>query len=219
MLILHFRGRAIVPLLLVFRESTALHIKYASFSDHPTVFLYSGMARSHDDSVAFCESMWMKPAILWSLEQAEQVMNAIVPLGAMAFIGASRDLDADMITWDDGTYFWPSDETDVVNEKDPWIYLISSSSGEVEWRDTSSKKGVLCEAESLDAIKGQIPVIVNLGSIGSNAIDRIAQARAALPSCSLTLEQRDAIHSVVGTWGTTSECIFNVTLGSIMDRR
>jgi hypothetical protein len=201
-----------IPLLLVFRESGSSVLAYGSFSDHPAVYMYSGVFRLREDSVTFCETMWMRPAIFLSLEQANKATAGLVPKGSSAFIGAERDTSVDPgpVSWDDGSHWWPADEVPVTDEGEPWMYLQQNMRGEIQWLDTTSQKGVLCMASSLSELKGAMPTILSLGTIGAEARRVMADN-----TCALSVAQAVAVQGVVESWTNAATCVYNMTLESI----
>ena len=110
----------------------------------------SSFNRRFEDSVKFCEGLWMYPATLdpsiVSNEQVYAIMNTMVGKGLNMYVGALKN-DNLQYEWLDGTP-WTRTTVDIhdMHEADERnLYLALTSDGEVYWRGTKNPKGVLCQ--------------------------------------------------------------------------
>jgi hypothetical protein len=112
------RGQ-VVPILVVFRESGGDVLTYGSFANHPAVYAYSGYIRTYDDQVAFCQSLWMTPAVFLSLEHASMIYAGLVPPDSDdIYLGGTRASGGVDIFWDDGTPLWEPNKANDPTEDD-----------------------------------------------------------------------------------------------------
>jgi hypothetical protein len=139
----------VVPLLLAFNSGSHAGVVFGSFANSDTIFAYNGLTRSYSDTVAFCEELWMFPAVLdpsrISEDSLQSVMENLVGVNNEITIGAVRGEDGNF-QWDDGTP-WTQQTSDITqyDSGKPTLYLqLDGDTRTVRWKATNNPKGVLC---------------------------------------------------------------------------
>jgi hypothetical protein len=118
----------------------------------------SAKKRSYAESSAYCEALWMHVASVHSQAEHDAIGQLMGPTGQWAFLGAER-LDDMTWRWHDGTP-WDFEAWDVgepSNTADAKSLVIKWQPGVgVVWSDVQQAHGVICEAASISAIRGNI---------------------------------------------------------------
>jgi len=171
----------VVPLMLAFNSDGADTIHYASFSNRPEIYAFNPTSRSYPESVEFCADHWMRPVVFRSIEEL-QAMHFLTR-GKPAFIGAQRarpfregEPPADFV-WDTASVcpdaacdlppWWiQQDEINDLEKDEAYLYFETSDDGpkQIRFDATNSNRAMLCMTSSLEAIKGVLPPIRNLGA-------------------------------------------------------
>ena len=132
----------LVPVMISFNTGAGEALTYAAFPHSSTVYAYNSLTRSYEDSLAYCESLWMFPATLdpsvISEEDIQSIMDVMVGLGNSAFAGAVKN-EAGHYEWSDGTP-WTRRPDDIdASPDEKWLYLkLSGGVGDPpSWRDTN----------------------------------------------------------------------------------
>ena len=161
----------VIPLIISFAGADANAVVYGSFSDTQAVYAFRRMETTYEEYVSFCDSVWMTPASIRT-EQEITALATTLAGGAMFYLGAERKSttpgEDTTFKWVDGTewaYPLPQEDTimDIEKAGDEDLLYVSIDSNGVNWKGTNGKKGALCMAPSLAAIRGAIPAIINLG--------------------------------------------------------
>ena len=200
----------LVPIMISFNTGAGQGLTYAAFPHSPTVYAFNSMTRTYDDSLAYCESLWMFPATLdpsrISDEEIQAIMDVMVGLGNQIFAGAKKNEVGDY-EWADGTPWTRRTDDIEANPNEDYLYLALTETGQPPaWRDTSGAKGALCQGE-ISNIRGAIPTILNL-------------KRSAPPqrqACDLTRDHVDAFRNVAAALNLNASCVYNATLSGILE--
>eukprot|EP01046_Picozoa_sp_COSAG06_P037923 COSAG06_NODE_4327_length_4364_cov_2.274091_3_plen_248_part_00 len=126
----------VVPLLLAFNSDSQNAMHYGSFSTHPAVYAFNAESRGYEDSVKFCESLWMDIAVFHSMEELLDGMLSLTH-GVDSFVGATRAPAPDggapnSFAWVDGTPWWQPEE-DIIDwhsAQDPYMYVMNPVEGQ-----------------------------------------------------------------------------------------
>ena len=189
----------LVPLMLAFNSDGQNTIHYASFSDRPEIYAFNTVTRSYPESVEFCANHWMRPAVFRSAE--ELAAMHLLTHGKHVYIGAKRaafnegetptDFEWDTrtscvgssCTGTDASWWLPQDQIDDFDENDQYLKVVTDEDGpDGLWFDaTVNPSAILCMASSVDAIKGVLPPIRNLGDspvvVSPSCVEQTVQPR------------------------------------------
>ena len=161
----------VIPIIISFTSAEADAVVYGSFSDTEAVFAFRRLETTYEEYISFCDSVWMAPASIRT-EQEITALATTLAGGSMFFLGAERKSttpgEDTTFKWMDGTewtYPLPQEDTidDIEKAGDEDLLYVSLDGDEARWKGTNNKKGSLCMAPSLAAIRGAVPTIINLG--------------------------------------------------------
>eukprot|EP01045_Picozoa_sp_COSAG04_P020377 COSAG04_NODE_2078_length_4851_cov_2.384891_3_plen_272_part_00 len=161
----------VIPLLVAFTSSDSQEVRYAMFSNSPSVYAFRAATATFEETQAFCESLWMSQPSIHSEEEV-LALARWAGVGAMMFVGAERGEDG-LFRWQDGSdWVVPADQRSAVHDidavgKEDTLYVQLQSDGTVKWKASASPKGALCFAPSLANLQGAIPAVRNLGQLSS----------------------------------------------------
>jgi hypothetical protein len=209
----------VVPLLLAFNSDSQNAMHYGSFSTHPAVYAFNAESRGYEDSVKFCESLWMDIAVFHSMEELLDGMLSLTH-GVDSFVGATRAPAPDggapnSFAWVDGTPWWQPEE-DIIDwhsAQDPYIYVMNPVEGQSTVFDATfavRKCAVLCKARDVGAIRGAMPPVMNLGALPAHAVPPPPQHGGGA-TCAMTEGQLGLVQGVAA--GFNSSCTYRTEVG------
>lgn len=119
----------LIPVMFAYSSDGQNTIHYGSFENRPDVYAFNAESRTFLEATDFCKGLWMAPAVLRSMEEADAMYT--ITNGKSAWVGASRDAFDDpaaptSFVWDDpyhtgSTPWWYHDEENIGD----WVVTTS----------------------------------------------------------------------------------------------